>query len=160
MNDDSMARTAMIVTPMIALLLLALAVYLIPKIMGWDRLEKLFPDRPEDPVIARYNFQSLYIAKPGKPPPGPFYQGPVVLIACENGLRIRIWKIFQPFSKPVFLPWEEITTRAFQSRLLPVKACSLVVGEGEPFTLTIIGRVARFISQATNGKLVLPPELK
>ena len=84
----------------------------------------------------------------------------MVLIACENGLRIRIWKIFQPFSKPVFLPWEEITTRAFQSRLLPVKACSLVVGEGEPFTLTIIGRVARYISQATNGKLVLPPDLK
>jgi hypothetical protein len=160
MSDDSMAQTAMIVTPVIAVLLLALTVYLMPKIMGWDRLEKLFPDRPGDPVIARYNFQSLYIAKPGKSPPGPFYQGPVVLMACQNGLRIRIWKIFQPFSKPVFLPWEQITTRSFQSRLLPVKACSLIVGEGQPFTLTIIARVARKISNETNGKLAFPPELE
>lgn len=160
MSDDSIALAAMIAAPVITVLMLALAMVLIPRIMGWNRLEELFPDRPGDPMIARYNLQSLYIAKPGKSPPGPFYQGVVILIACENGLRIKIWKILQPFSKPIFLPWEDITTQAFQSRILPLKACSLKVGQGEPFTLTIIGRVARYISEATGGRLVLPPELK
>jgi hypothetical protein len=158
--DDAQLPFAIAGMLLFGALLLFLALMFARRLMGWPRLEELFPDRPEDPIISRYNLQSLFVAKPGKSLPGPYIQGFVSLIACKSGLRITVWPGLALFFKPIFLPWTAITSVAVIMKVTRIKACGLQVGPDDPFTLTIIARVARKISAATNGALGIPPELQ
>jgi len=139
--------------------LLALALMFARRLVGWPRLEEMFPDQPDDQIVARYTLQSLYVAKPSKSLPGPYIQGLVSLIACKNGLRIAVWPVIAFFFKPIFIPWEAITPVTVTMKVTGLKGFGLQVGSDEPFTLTIIARVARKISAVTNGRLEIPPEL-
>lgn len=158
MSDDEIVLIAMIASPIFIVVLFLLTGWLMPRFMGWTRLEELFPDRPEDAQIERFLFQALYIAKPGSSGPGISYRGCVTLTACETGLRVSIWKLFQPFSKPVFIPWGDIEVVVM--RVTGFKMCGLKTGQPEPFTLSIIARIARRIEKATDGRLSLPEDLK
>ncbi|MEE4200612.1 hypothetical protein [Erythrobacter sp.] len=158
--DDSHLPFAIGGMLLFAAILLVLVLIFARRIMGWSRLEELFPDRPNDPVISRYHLQSLFVAKPGRPLPGPYIQGFVSLIACKSGLRISVWPGLALVFKPIFLRWDAITSVAVTMRVTGIKACGLQAGPDDPFTLTIIARVARKISTATNGALSIPSELQ
>lgn len=157
MSDQAIAQLAMILAPLMFVGFWLIICFLLPKITKWERLEELFPDRPGDRHIERYRFQALYIAKPGSSGAGLSYRGCVTLDACETGLRVSIWKVILPFSKPILIPWGEIETSVV--KVTGFKMCGLKAGQPQPFTLSIIARIARRIADATNGRLALPEDL-
>ncbi|WP_299195535.1 hypothetical protein [uncultured Erythrobacter sp.] len=158
MGDEQIVMIVMIASPVFFVVCWLFAGWMMPRFMGWTRLEELFPDRPEDRRIERFGFQALYLAKPGSTWAGMSYRGCVTLEACETGLRVSIWKLFQPFSQPIFLPWGDI--EVVTKRVTGFKMCGLKVGQPQPFTLSIIARIARRIELATGGRFSLPDDLK
>lgn len=71
---------------------------------GWYGLMERYPDRRE-PALARIGFLS------GMMGVGVSLRGILTLTACQSGLRVSIWRIFGPFSRPFFVPWREIATQ-------------------------------------------------
>ncbi|MEM7688158.1 MAG: hypothetical protein AAF291_03980 [Pseudomonadota bacterium] len=160
MIEDSQLPFVIAGMVLFAVALSIVALFVASRLLGWPQLAEAYPDRPDDPILEKYFVQSLFIAKPGASLPGPYIQGPVTLIACEGGLRIAVWPIFRAFFKTIFIPWDEISTTTVQAKVTRLKGCGLRVGGKKPFTLTIIARVARKISAATNGKLEIPADLQ
>jgi hypothetical protein len=69
-------------------------------VSGWYELMRRFPDRSDKPVLALAN-----------------QSGKIGLVAasrilnlsvCPSGLRVGMMRIFGPFSRPFFVPWEEL----------------------------------------------------
>lgn len=158
--DDALLPFVIAGMLLFAFVLFVLAMMFARRMFGWPKLEQQFPDRPDDPTVARHIFQSLYVSRPGASLPGPYIQGFVTLIACQSGLRITVWPVLSIFLKPIFLPWETITSVTVRMPVTGIKVCGLQTGTENAFTLSIIARVARKISRETNGKLALPPELQ
>lgn len=158
--DDAILPFVIVGMVLFAVVLFIIAMMFSRRMFAWPLLEELFPDRPDDPTVSRHILQSLYVSKPGASLPGPYIQGFVTLTACQSGLRITVWPVLNLFLKPVFLPWEAITPVVVKMPVTRIKGCGLKVGRGEPFTLTIIARVARTIAKETNGKLALPTVLQ
>lgn len=71
---------------------------------GWFGLAERFPDRRE-PTLAKIGGLS------GMMGIGVSMRGILTLTACQSGLRVSIWRIFGPFSRPFLVPWREISTR-------------------------------------------------
>jgi hypothetical protein len=69
---------------------------------GWFTLASRFPNRKEKPLLT-VGGQS------GSMGSGlPVHMGScLTLAACPSGLRISVWRIFGPFSRPIFVPWDE-----------------------------------------------------
>jgi hypothetical protein len=79
--------------------------------------------------------------------------------ACTNGLRVQIFRLFGPFSRPFFVPWEDITvirkTTFFQPRV------DLLCGSPEVGRVTIEASAADKLARASFGlwpEATLPPE--
>ncbi|HEY2048533.1 MAG TPA: hypothetical protein VGH03_04275 [Caulobacteraceae bacterium] len=75
---------------------------------GWYELARRYPDRPE-PALAKLGFQSGVMG-----PTGIGINGILTVSACRSGLRVEIWQVFGPFSKPFLVPWNEISVRPRQ----------------------------------------------
>ena len=122
-------------------------------ISGWYALATRFPDRDE-PARLKLNGQSGLMGW------GVSMSGILVLSACPSGLRIGIWKIFGPFSRPFFVPWAEI--RAAPRQQFFQKMVRLGFGWPEGGVLSIDARAwARLVEEAGLAKgdpRVLPLE--
>jgi hypothetical protein len=122
---------------------------------GWSSLARRFPDRSEAALL-KIGSQSGVMG-----PMGVGMRGILVLSACPSGLRVAIWRIFGPFSRPFLVPWDEIGVR-------PVKIffrsyARLSFGRAEAGVLSIErnvwDRLARCASQAAGSQVAepLPP---
>ncbi|MDY7098042.1 MAG: hypothetical protein SXU28_07880 [Pseudomonadota bacterium] len=127
---------------------------LIPKLSGWSALRQIYPDDPLEQPIGRFSWEAMYLGKGGSKRPGVSYRGCVVFEPCESGLRIEVFRIFHPFSGPVFIPWDEIDTE--MRKVMMVRMCALFVGEMREFKITVMPRLAERLSSASNGALKLP----
>jgi len=67
----------------------------------WFELARRYPDRAEDPSL-RLRFQSGRMS-------GVAMSGILTLDVCVTGLRVSIWRLFGPFSRPFFVPWNELS---------------------------------------------------
>jgi len=70
-------------------------------ISGWYFLMRRFPDRPETP-LRTFNNQSGSIGPGGA-------RSLLTLSVCPGGLRVGMMRIFGPFSKDFFVPWNEMS---------------------------------------------------
>jgi hypothetical protein len=68
---------------------------------GWFRLVAEFPDQPIEPIL-RLRGQS------GVMGPGVGMNGVLNLSVCPTGLRVGMMRIFGPFCRDFFVPWERI----------------------------------------------------
>jgi hypothetical protein len=68
---------------------------------GWYFLMRRFPDRPETPLRA-FNNQSGSIGQVSA-------RSLLTLSVCPGGLRVGMMRIFGPFSKDFFVPWDELS---------------------------------------------------
>ncbi len=68
---------------------------------GWYRLASQYPDRPEEPLLTLKG-QSGMLGIVGM-------RGILNLSACPSGLRVRLMRLFGPFSPALFVPWGEIS---------------------------------------------------
>jgi len=76
---------------------------------GWVSLVKAYPDRDETPLV-RLSRQS------GTMGTGVNMHGILTLSICPSGLRVGIMRLFGPFSRDFFVPWNSLSvvrTRAF-----------------------------------------------
>jgi len=67
----------------------------------WFELARRYPDRTEEASL-RLRFQSGRMS-------GVAMSGVLTLDVCATGLRVSIWRLFGPFSRPFFVPWNELT---------------------------------------------------
>ena len=67
---------------------------------GWFDLAQRYPNREEAPLISLH-FQSGSMR-------GVAMSRILRLEACPSGLRVGIWRLFGPFSRDFFVPWDDI----------------------------------------------------
>jgi hypothetical protein len=65
--------------------------------------------------------------------------GILTLSACPSGLRVSIWRLFGPFSRPFFVPWEDI--RSEKQKVLFIEQAKLTFGSPAAGTLKIFSSV-------------------
>ena len=77
---------------------------------GWFSLMRKFPDRPETSIL------TLRGQSGSMGPMAVGFGGVLSLGVCSSGLRIGIFRVFGPFCRPFFVPWQEISIKR-RSRL-------------------------------------------
>jgi hypothetical protein len=78
---------------------------------GWYGLMRLYPDRDEKPVRV-FNGQTGWMK-------GLAFNGILTLSVCASGLRVAVPRLFGPFSKPFFIPWDEIRAYRITEYFMP-----------------------------------------
>ena len=106
--EKSLATAFPIAFPIFFIGIWLVASILIGVSSGWFALARRYPDRDE-PALVKIGFQSGVMG-----PMGTGMNGILVFSACRSGLRVAIWRIFGPFSKPFLVPWSEISVRPTQ----------------------------------------------
>ena len=71
------------------------------RMSGWPELARRFPDRPERPLL-QLRFQSGSMGR------NVSFGSCLNLAACPSGLRVGLLRIFGPFSRDFFVPWNEL----------------------------------------------------
>jgi hypothetical protein len=77
-----------------------LVVTILSAISGWKGLSGRFPDR-DDEVLATFRMASGFMR-------GVRMNNILTLTACRTGLRVGMWKLFAPFDRPFFVPWDQL----------------------------------------------------
>jgi len=109
---------------------------------GWFTLMRRFPDRPETPILELNGIS-------GKMGIGVNMKGILKLSACQSGLRISIPRVFGPFQRDFFVPWEEISSSRNKSLFMGSILCMTFGNEG---TLDIEAYVANKLGRAVPEK--------
>jgi hypothetical protein len=109
---------------------------------GWLRLMAKFPNQAIEPTL-RIRRQS------GSMGLGVSMRGILTLAVCPTGLRVGIMRVFGPFCRDFFVPWEEI--RVTRKIVLFWPVAKLQFGSPAVGTLTIPAHVANKLAHAATG---------
>jgi hypothetical protein len=113
---------------------------------GWFELQRLYPDRDEEPsdklrsVSGAIGRGSLL-----NPWGNVSYGSCLTLEVCYSGLRVRVWRIFAVFQKPIFVPWPCIEVQ--EKRVLFLQRYRLEFARTGGSALTISERAFRRIAE-------------
>jgi hypothetical protein len=105
---------------------------------GWFSLVRKYPDKKGE-CILRLLFQSGSMS-------GVSMKGILRLETCDSGLRVGIWKMFGPFNRDFFVPWNEISVERKNQFIWKVAKLNLGSG-GQDLTLQnyVADRLARSV---------------
>ena len=119
---------------------------------GWTGLALKFPDRMEEP-LQRLRFRSGRLGNGSiwNPFGGVSYNSCLHFDLCRSGLRVVISRLFSPFSRPIFVPWEQISVK--EKQFLFIRTYRLMFGNDEQCPLTIYRPTFKWI--AASGLLKL-----
>jgi hypothetical protein len=138
--------------------LIVLAIWLVvttvlPLATGWYRLAARYPNRIEEPLL-RVRARSASI--------GFFHTHNLIrLSACPSGLRVSLLRLFGPFCRDFFVPWEQIAVTRTTVFWTPM--AKMQFGHPPIGTLTIESYVANRLGHAVGPRWPEPgpiPELK
>ncbi len=123
---------------------------------GWATLSARFPDRAE-PRLKRIWVQSGKLGKGTiwNPWGGVSYGNCLRFDICQTGFRVAVWRIFGPFSKPFFVPWDKISVEL--KTVIGFRFYRLSFGAQDLSSLTIGRRLFKRI--ASFGLLKVDPSL-
>jgi hypothetical protein len=110
---------------------------------GWLRLMAKFPNQAIEPTL-RIRGQS------GSMGLGVKMRGILTLAVCPTGLRVGIMRVFGPFCRDFFVPWEDIRVTRKIRLFWPV--ATLQFGSPTVGTLTIPAHVANKLARAAMGR--------
>jgi hypothetical protein len=110
---------------------------------GWFRLMAKFPDQTAEPLL-RVRGQS------GSMGLGVSMRGILTLSVCSSGLRVGIMRVFGPFCRDFFVPWEAIRITRKNVMFWPV--AKLQFGRPAIGSLTIPAHVANMLARAAMGR--------
>lgn len=110
---------------------------------GWRALQTRFPDRDED-AVKTFGMASGVMGA------GVSMSNILTLAACRTGLRISIWRIFGPFDRPFFVPWEQIGVQRSGGAFL--KRATLTFGSPPVGKLAISANLADKIADAAQNR--------
>ena len=105
---------------------------------GWFSLMTRYPNRNETPIL-KLRWQS------GAMGMGVNYNGLLTLSVCPSGLRIGMFRIFGPFCRDFFVPWEEEFVDRTESWLFGKRAKIILGSTGR---LTVFAAVADRLARA------------
>jgi hypothetical protein len=110
---------------------------------GWFWLMAKFPNQAMEPIL-RVSWQS------GSMGPGVSMRGILTLDVCPSGLRVGIMRVFGPFCRDFFVPWDHISVTRKTVLFWPV--AKLQFGNPATGSLTISARVADRLARAAMGR--------
>jgi hypothetical protein len=105
---------------------------------GWFWLMSRFPDQPEKPIL-RLRYQS------GTMGAGVRMSAILSVAVCPNGLRLSMVRLFGPFCRSLFIPWDEITVSRRASGLWPT--AKLQFGSPAQGSLRLSGYLANRLAR-------------
>jgi hypothetical protein len=111
---------------------------------GWFQLMARFPNQTVEPLL-RVRGQS------GSMGLGVSMQGILTLSVCPSGLRVGIMRVFGPFCRDFFVPWDAISVMR-KNVLFWGPAAKLQFGNPEIGSLTISAPVANWLASAAMGR--------
>jgi hypothetical protein len=109
---------------------------------GWFRLMEVFPDQSIEPIL-KLRGQS------GTMGLGVSMHGILTLSVCPTGLRVGMMRIFGPFCRTFFIPWESIAVT--RKTILVWPFAKLQFGYPVVGTLRLSTRTADRIARAAMG---------
>lgn len=119
----------------------ALATTMLGYSSGWFHLMRIYPDCDEG-AIQTFSAQSGSL--------GGVRMNQVLKISiCRTGLRIEMLRLFGPFNKPFFVPWDEISVARKDWRLW--KMAELRFGQPTQGKFSVLSHVADKYARAANG---------
>ena len=150
MTDETIQRYFPIAFPIFFAMLWLVITTLLSLLSGWFHLMRRFPDREDVPIV-RLTWQSGRLGIVGM-------RSLLTLSACKTGLRVGMLRAFGPFSRPFFVPWDQISVERTTSFFMQVAK----LGLGKPRGATLMvtrGVVERLASgagsawpEATSGR--------
>src|SRR5438874_1275248 len=90
-----------ILFPLFFVVVWLMATTILALLSGWFKLMAEYPDRSVEPIL-RLRGQS------GTMGPGVSMRGILILSVCPTGLRVGMMRVFGPFCRDLFVPWESI----------------------------------------------------
>jgi hypothetical protein len=115
---------------------------LLGMLSGWYSLMSRFPDRSEFPLLTLRNLSgSLGLVG---------MQRVLALSVCSSGLRVGIMRLFGPFCRDFFVPWEMIQVRR-KDRLL-WRTATLEFGAQSYPRLSIPDEVANRLARSASNR--------
>jgi len=108
---------------------------------GWYDLARRFPDRT-DPGVETFKFRSGWFKA------GIAFNGILKFEVCRTGLRVSVIRIFGPFSKNFFVPWDEITVTRGQQWLRPAARLQLA----DAGSLSLLASLADALARAAGDR--------
>lgn len=115
------------------------AAAILAMLSGWFRLMARFPDQIEEPLLR-------IVGQSGAMGLGVRMGGILTLSVCHSGLRVGIMRMFGPFCRDFFVPWEAISITRNNVLLWPV--AKLEFGGPGVGSLTIPAHVANRLARA------------
>ena len=109
---------------------------------GWFRLTTKFPNQAMEPIL-RVRWQS------GSMGLGVIMSRILILGVCPSGLRVGIMRVFGPFCRDFFVPWEDIRITRRSVLFWPV--AKLQFGSSAIGSLTISAHLANRLARAAMG---------
>jgi hypothetical protein len=106
---------------------------------GWFRLAGAFPDQSIEPILKLRGQSGTMGAAIGM-------RGVLTLSVCPTGLRVGMMRIFCPFCRDFFVPWESITVVRSTTLIWP--AAKLQFGDPVVGSLRLAGHTADRIARA------------
>lgn len=112
------------------------------RMSGWFHLTQTYPDRQE-PSLLLLNWQSGMLGAVRM-------RGMLKLAVCPSGLRIGVMKIFGPWNRDFFVPWNEI--RVSRRPSLFGDIADLRFGDPEVAKLSIAAYTADRLARSSLGR--------
>lgn len=124
---------------------------------GWTDLQDKFEDKFDQRPLKRLRMRSGMLGSGSvwNPWGNVQYSNCLTLDACQSGLRISLWKVFGPFLRPIFVPWQQIEVTS--TRILFFPCCRLELGNSGRF-LTVGRWTMNALGKASGGQLQLLTE--
>jgi len=110
---------------------------------GWFRLMARFPNQTVAPLL-RVRGQSGFMGL------GASMRGILTLSVCHSGLRVGIMRVFGPFCRDFFVPWEAISIT--RKNVVFWSVAKLQLGNPAIGSLTIPAHVANRLARAAVGR--------
>lgn len=117
---------------------------LLDKASGWYALARRYPDRDEKGMF-RLLWQS------GSMGPGVSMRGILNIDVCPSGLRLGMMKLFGPFCRNIFVPWNEIKIER-KKWFLFWNGARLQFGSPAVGNLTLFEHTADRLARASEGR--------
>jgi hypothetical protein len=117
--------------------------FLFRAMSGWPGLEDRFPDQDDEALVTIRGASGVLGGHVRM-------KGALKLVACRNGLRVAMSRLFAPFSKPVYVPWEQI--QVVRSKGVFTDFAELVFGAPQVGRLKITAGLAARLSKANPGR--------
>ena len=114
---------------------------------GWYGLMRGYPDTDEEPLV-------VLSSQSGSMGLGVGLNGILSLSACPSGLRVGMWRIFGPFSRPFFVPWSEIQLE--QKTVFLTPRAKLSFGNPVVGTLSVAAPVWQRLAEAGGASTRMP----